>query len=433
VECVFPYADVLTPNKYEAEALLHRKLTCPEDVEQGARDLLAMGVQSVLIKGGHTLVETNDGTDGSAIAPDVNATLGYAQDYFLSRGSDTDRMCDGPRGVWIRNKRYDSPHTHGTGCTLSSAIASALALGHLSRETGHGTGAMRAIQAMDACCLAKAYVTAGIGQGVQLGKGSGPVAHTKFPSTHEHYPTIAFNPTHANPPAFLPMISSQAASVSSSSTKKIILGKILPIVSTTEWITKLCETKGITDVQLRIKDPQITSNTTAVTQLIAESSTICSRNNVRLWINDYWKEALSLPVNNKPFGIHLGQEDLTKCIDCGGIAKLREAQLALGISTHSFGELSVASALRPSYISLGPIYDTTSKDVNFEAQTVDTVRKWRELVGDDVPLVGIGGINDAERVKEVRNAGVDCVAVIGAVTKVEDLDTAVDCLIKAMN
>lgn len=104
IQRVFPHADVLTPNKYEAEALLGRKLSSPGDVEQGARDLLAMGVRSVLIKGGHSLAETRL----DPVAPAVNATLGYAQDYFLSSepASEEPRLCDGDRGVWIRTDRY---------------------------------------------------------------------------------------------------------------------------------------------------------------------------------------------------------------------------------------------------------------------------------------------------------------------------------------
>lgn len=101
---LFPLTDVLTPNKYEAEALLDRSLSTPEDVEQGARDLLAMGVQSVLIKGGHTL---DEGSVDEASSDDVNATLGYAQDYFLSSipSEGEERLCDGARGVWICTSR----------------------------------------------------------------------------------------------------------------------------------------------------------------------------------------------------------------------------------------------------------------------------------------------------------------------------------------
>lgn len=65
--------------------------------------------------------------------------------------------------------RFDSIHTHGTGCTLSSVIASALAIGHQQRSLSEGgTGANRAIYMIDACCLAKAYVTEGVRRGVQV-------------------------------------------------------------------------------------------------------------------------------------------------------------------------------------------------------------------------------------------------------------------------
>ena len=69
---------------------------------------------------------------------------------------------------------FDSIHTHGTGCTLSSVIASALALGHQQRsitegaEGEGGTGATRAIHMIDACCIAKAYITEGVARGIQV-------------------------------------------------------------------------------------------------------------------------------------------------------------------------------------------------------------------------------------------------------------------------
>ena len=74
--------------------------------------------------------------------------------------------------------RYDTVHTHGTGCTLSSAIASALAIGHQKREMARradvnsiSTGAEIAMDAVSACVLGKAYVAAGIDKGKQLGQG----------------------------------------------------------------------------------------------------------------------------------------------------------------------------------------------------------------------------------------------------------------------
>jgi hydroxymethylpyrimidine kinase/phosphomethylpyrimidine kinase len=103
IDHIFPYTDILTPNKYEAEALLGRELHTTENVEQGARDLLAMGVKSVLIKGGH--IVDRDGKDSHAA--DMSAALGYSQDYFLSSVPRTgeERLCDGARGVWLCTAR----------------------------------------------------------------------------------------------------------------------------------------------------------------------------------------------------------------------------------------------------------------------------------------------------------------------------------------
>lgn len=430
IEHVFSQADVLTPNKFEAEALLGRELNSPEDVEAGAKELLQMGVKAVLIKGGHSLAESKSATP---LRPDLNATVGYAQDYFLSSEPPLDkdgdeRLCDGCRGVWLRADRFDSANTHGTGCTLSSAIAAALATGHQQRDivsATSGSGAARAIYTIDACCLAKAYVTAGIARGVQLGKGPGPVIHTEFPSSHFTYPSIVLNPKArtSETPAFLPM--AKASAKNTDGNNKPDLGKILPIVDTAEWVERLAKVKGMTDIQLRIKNEKDPEKILATVQ---KSQKACEAAGVRLWINDFWEAAVEAGC----FGVHLGQEDLTRCADNGGLAKLHERKMALGISTHSYAELSAAIGVRPSYISLGPVFGTKSKNVAFDPQGLVTVFKWQELLDPDMPLVAIGGINDQDTAAEVKEAGADCVAVIGAVTKADDIDAACQMLIDAM-
>jgi len=437
IEHVFSQADVLTPNKFEAEALLGKELRSPEDVEAGARELLAMGsgLQAVLIKGGHSLAESRSETP---LRPDLNATVGYAQDYFLSLDPPLDadgkeRLCDGCRGVWLRTDRYDSDHTHGTGCTLSSAIASALALGHQQRDmvaATSGTGAARAIYAIDACCLAKAYVTAGIARGVQLGQGPGPVVHTEFPSSDFTYPSIVLDPKArtSETPAFLPMAKASAKSVpgdGGDNNAKPVLGTILPIVDTAEWVERLARVKGMTDIQLRIKNEKDPEKILAT---VKRSQDACQAAGVRLWINDYWEAAVEAGC----FGVHLGQEDLTRCVDGGGLAQLHERKMALGVSTHSYAELSAAIGVRPSYISLGPVFGTKSKNVAFDPQGLATVVKWHELLDPDMPLVAIGGINDEDTAFRVKEAGADCIAVIGAVTKADDVDAACQLLIDAM-
>jgi hydroxymethylpyrimidine kinase/phosphomethylpyrimidine kinase len=103
VQNIFPLADVVTPNKFEAEALLKRKLNTPEDVERGAQDLIKMGCKGVLIKGGHTLTDEKD------TSSELKATITYAQDYLLTSEDlpqeGDQRLCDGASGVWLRTKR----------------------------------------------------------------------------------------------------------------------------------------------------------------------------------------------------------------------------------------------------------------------------------------------------------------------------------------
>ncbi|KAL7540120.1 hypothetical protein ACHAXR_009873 [Thalassiosira sp. AJA248-18] len=440
IEKVFPYADLVTPNKFEAEELLGRKLVTPEDVEVGAREILAMGPKSVLIKGGHSLREEQ----GKESASDEDSvSVGYAQDYLLMSTEmaeegkpvkEQPRLCDGSRGVWLRSERHDTIHTHGTGCTLSSSIAAAWAMGQREREnvaTASGedekVGALSSMYLADACCIAKAYVNAGIAEGVQLGKGPGPVVHTGFPSSYKNFPTIALSANSASTPSFIPMQSYHSANSPSSSSTTATLGRILPIVDTVEWIEQLVSTPGITDVQLRFKD---TSDYATILDRIKRAQTLCKSKGVHLWINDHWKAAIEA---GDCFGIHLGQEDLARCADVGGLDLIRSAGLAFGVSTHSYSELAAALGVRPSYISLGPVFATSSKDVKFDPQGLETVRSWRSLIPPDIPLVAIGGIGNADVARIVREAGAECAAVIGAVTKVDNVNKAVEDLNNAMS
>jgi hydroxymethylpyrimidine kinase/phosphomethylpyrimidine kinase/thiamine-phosphate diphosphorylase len=415
IDHVFPYADILTPNKFEAEAILNRKLQSLNDVEEAARDLLNLGVSAVLIKGGHSTEDSS-----------------HALDYFLSSSKEPaqePRLCDGQTGVWLQSPRYVTEHTHGTGCTLSSAIASALALGEQKRSLEE-EGIVQSLDAVDACCLAKAYVTAGIAQGVQLGQGPGPVAQTVFPASHEHYPRIVADPTGARgsqTAAFRPMLraAGRGAPLEEEDVVVPTLGRILPIVDSVEWVGRLCKTGGVRDIQLRIKGE---TDETRILDKVRQCQALCEAAGVRLWINDYWRAA----VDAGCFGVHVGQEDLLRCMQASGLDVLRRNNVALGISTHSYGELAAALGVRPSYVSLGPVFATSSKNVKFAPQGVQTVSKWRELIPPEIPLVAIGGIGDAATATAVREAGADSVAVIGAVTSIEDTKGAVSELNKAM-
>jgi hydroxymethylpyrimidine/phosphomethylpyrimidine kinase len=141
-------ADILTPNIPEAEILSGMQIHTKDDMLQAAKKITApgkgsQGPKNVLVKGGHRL-----GTDAEDLfysAPGANRTV-----------SDTDQV------LWLPEKRVETKHTHGTGCTLSSAIACRLALGD-SPEA-----AVRA---------AKRYITQAINDCYAVGKGNGPVGH----------------------------------------------------------------------------------------------------------------------------------------------------------------------------------------------------------------------------------------------------------------
>jgi hydroxymethylpyrimidine/phosphomethylpyrimidine kinase len=137
---LFHRTALVTPNLDEAALLVGQRLTCEGDMHQAAQQLLAMGAPAVLVKGGHL---TGD------VVSDVLATA------------------DG-HVVWMRAPRVSSANTHGTGCTLSSAIAAFLALGYLLPE---------AVQA------AHQFVRNALQAGarVRTGHGSGPLNHAHAP------------------------------------------------------------------------------------------------------------------------------------------------------------------------------------------------------------------------------------------------------------
>ncbi len=118
--------------------------------------------------------------------------------------------------------------------------------------------------------------------------------------------------------------------------------------------------------------------------------------------------------------MHLGQEDLGTA-DIEAIAK---AGLRLGVSTHSWYEIARAHAVRPSYIAIGPIYDTTTKAMKFGPQGLEQLTEWVNLLKAEYPLTAIGGIN-LERAPSVLASGVESCAMVTAITLSEDVEGTV--------
>ncbi len=140
VECLLPIASVVTPNIPEAEVLSGMQITSEADMETAAEKISETYHCAVLLKGGHSLNDAND---------------------LLVHDGEKE---------WFRGRRIDNPNTHGTGCTLSSAIASNLAKGFDMKTS---------------VSRAKAYISGALAAMLDLGAGSGPMQHN-FDLTGEY-------------------------------------------------------------------------------------------------------------------------------------------------------------------------------------------------------------------------------------------------------
>jgi len=143
VSGIVPHATVLTPNLPEASAILQTGIL---HVEEAAEQMLALGAASVLIKGGHA-----EGT--------------VCRDYWT----------DGSESMWLSSPRIDTRSTHGTGCILASAIASALALGQ---------------EIPEAVITAKTFLNQCLGSPARVGRGNGPMMIRPFENRPEDRPEL---------------------------------------------------------------------------------------------------------------------------------------------------------------------------------------------------------------------------------------------------
>jgi thiamine-phosphate pyrophosphorylase len=180
---------------------------------------------------------------------------------------------------------------------------------------------------------------------------------------------------------------------------------LYPVVDSVEWIARLLEA-GVRTIQLRIKDCEDHEVEEAVRDAIA----LGKKYRARLFINDYWR----LAIRYNAYGVHLGQEDL----DVADLEAIRQAGLRLGLSTHDDAELDRALALHPSYIALGHIFPTQTKEMPSEPQGITELKRHLARL-QGISTVAIGGISLA-RAPEVLATGVGSIAVVSAITQAPD-------------
>jgi hydroxymethylpyrimidine kinase / phosphomethylpyrimidine kinase / thiamine-phosphate diphosphorylase len=352
-----PIVDLLTPNLEEAHVLLGRnfddltKINASEEldiyIEKLAADLLKLGCCAVLVKGGSLKSE-------------------FSQDYWSN----------GKASAWLTSLRAQTRNSHGTGCTLSSAIAAAIALGY---------------EELDAIVIAKAYVNQGIRTAPDLGSAQGPLSHSDWPEKEADIPWLTLSGSAGrNRPQF-PDCGLER------------LG-FYPIVDSCDWLRKLLPL-GVKTAQLRVKNLRGQE----LEEEIASAIDLAKRHQCRLFINDYWE----LAARFSAYGVHLGQDDLLEA----DIKRIHSAGLRLGLSTHCYREVARALSLRPSYIAIGPIHATTTKEMKFAPQGIEALKRWRRTL--NYPLVAIGGIF-LDNAQEAIDGGADGVAVVRDISQSSD-------------
>ena len=348
---LLPYVQVFTPNQEEFCEIF--------EVTADSLDTLMSAAQSIAAEHKIGLVITGGDSTLSDDAVDICVLEG--QSFFM------------------HSARQSTPHTHGSGCSFSSALATALARGY---------------RQVDAAVLAKTYLNQGLTQPPVSGLPRAGVQHTYFPNQVKCLPAIS-------------------KSATKTTTEFSAIGCELgpyPVVDSVEWIEK-CLKEGVKTLQLRVKEVDAEQ----LEAMIIKTIELGRHHHARVFINDYWQ----LAVKHGAYGVHLGQEDL----DIADIEAICKAGLKLGISNHSWFELARGLSLTPSYIAIGPIYETTTKQMPFAPQGLTQLQEWVRLLDSHYPIVAIGGI-DLSNASDVLATGVGSVAMVRAVTEANNYKEA---------
>lgn len=411
--------DIITPNCLEAKSLASVKGEGEGEGEANIEKLAHtihrnFAISSVIIKGGHS--------DDKAQCLDF---CYHQLNHLKQDNQDKNKtaIC-----YQLSSPRINTNYSHGGGCSFATALSAFLAQGYLVR---------------DAFTLTKAFIN----QGLTATKTSslarkhsyyGAFEQVSLPLNSESFPKVVnqLNKPRLNISAF-----------NSLNLQGKKLG-LYPVIDSLYWLERLLPL-GLEIIQLRIKNlPQ-----DELEQVLIKAIELAKNYNTRLFINDYWQ----LAIKHGAYGVHIGQEDLAD-VD---LVEVQHAGLRLGISTHGCYEFLLAQQLAPSYLAVGAIFPTKTKDMTGQIQGIEnlaqvlTIRTSasKEVFpprlrnhgdddehtnrgdddehahhGDDtnqardrdenstIPVVAIGGIN-LERAPQVLATGVDSIAVVTAITE----------------
>ena len=377
---LMPLASLITPNISEAMNLsgTSQSLDSIESCGLWARTVgdwfAEAGADSVYIKGGHLEQYTGN--------PDLKGTIlnMLVKNVSSSIAVLTHRRTLFPAG--------EPGRVHGTGCALSAAVAAFLGQ-NLPLE--------------EALVRAEMYVSGRIRESRAVFSGMRILGDGGTCPAFEDLPLFF--------PCFQEFRSRLSASMPAFPECPEKLG-LYPVLPDNDWVLR-CLQAGVRTLQLRIKkwDSQ-----EQLRQEIRRAVELGRKYHARVFIDDHWE----LAVQEKAYGVHLGQEDL----EAADLELIRNAGLRLGVSTHSYAEAARALQVKPSYIALGHIFPTSSKIMPSAPQGTTRLADYVRILGRSYPLVAIGGIKIANA-PEVLKTGVGSVAVITAITETPDPGAAI--------
>jgi hydroxymethylpyrimidine kinase/phosphomethylpyrimidine kinase/thiamine-phosphate diphosphorylase len=376
--------DVITPNLLEAKHLARFADSIDKnDQNVTAVEVLAkhihqnFAISAIIIKGGHSADEQS------------SSDYCYHQLNQLHGKQDNQDKSQTAISYQLSTKRIESHYSHGGGCSFATALSAFFAQGYLVR---------------DAFTLAKAFISQGLAASEQVSQSFGHQYYGAFeqqgwPRESQHFSEVVdpLNIEYKNLTTFKSL---------NLAGKKLGL---YPVIDSLYWLKRLLPL-GLEIIQLRVKN-LVESE---LEHIIIDAVKLAKDYHTRLFINDYWQ----LAIKHGAYGVHIGQEDLQDA----DLSTIQQSGIRLGISTHGCYEFLLAQQLQPSYLAIGAIFSTKTKDMTGQIQGLDNLRQVLALRPEkirlQIPVVAIGGIN-LERAAEVVATGVESIAVVTALTEAE--------------
>lgn len=378
--------DLLTPNQHELKRLCSQSALAQDRADVGNN-----GSQQQQMIHDTKLLSDTFKCHVLAKGGDAQWQQQQAIDVYVSKSVKGASLAHSNAVFMLSSPRIATTNNHGSGCTLSSAIACFIAHEFVIH---------------DAIVLAKAYVNKGLTLGVSLGQGPGVLARTGWPDDLGMMPSIKLVSSDYRTQDRL-----KQAPLNGFKALHQSLG-VYPVLDDLGILKNVLKA-GCKTVQYRAKLATNTDNRQRLTleANIIEAIKLGREYHAQLFINDHWQ----LAIKHGAFGVHLGQEDMATA-DLSAIAA---AGMALGLSSHSYFEALLAHQCLPSYIALGHIFATTTKQMPSAPQGLSKLKRYASLFARHYPTVAIGGI-DLNNLELIADTGVGDAAVVRAVAMADD-------------